>query len=102
MKDAGQLQDAIAFIEGGRQEALKVHVEAFKAAGAKNVWFKVERDAEGKPVPTELVIEMPRRKSDRQSLRLLLPNYYKTLAREADDIDLGEDNGEQYLILPIR
>ena len=100
LEDRNLLAEAREFIAGGRQAALKDHVENFYTAGAPQVWFEIGYDVARKPIPGALVLEMPKDKSKRDAIFAAVQAYL--LAAQLDDEDDPiTDDGQRYLFLPI-
>ncbi|MGH7178991.1 MAG: hypothetical protein ACREJC_16560, partial [Tepidisphaeraceae bacterium] len=101
LKELKRLEEARAFIAGGRQGALSKPTEAWYAAGATNVWFEVSRDINGRMDPECVIVEMPAGKDKRAKCYDILKAYFKDIEYEAEDDDF-KDDGEPYLFVPLR
>ncbi|MBC8107780.1 MAG: hypothetical protein H7Z14_14405 [Anaerolineae bacterium] len=101
MKDSNQLEEAKKYIEGGRQEILRPSVDAWYAAGCKNVWFTVSRDINGRGTPGGVIVELPKDKKSRAKCYAILKAYYDGAQIEYEDEDV-KDTGDQYLSVEIR
>jgi hypothetical protein len=96
-----QLEEASAYIEGGRQEILRPYVKDWYAAGCKNIWFVVGRNFEGKGVASMVVVELPKDKDSRTKCYEILKKYYDgaQIGYEPEDL---QDDGMKYMEVEIR
>lgn len=103
LKERDALREAKKFIAEGRQDALRDIVNAFYSAGATNVWFEVDWNAEGKPEPQELIVELPKNTDKRAAVLALVNDYYKAIGQPDSAPEPGEDpsDGEPFLMLPL-
>jgi hypothetical protein len=100
-KESGALAEAREFIKGGRQSVLHDVVEKWYAAGAKNVWFSVMRDFNGKPTPLGLIVELPDDKDARKKCIDALADFWQAVGvKEVDPADL-KDPETPFLILDV-
>ena len=105
LKDANRLREAKAFIAAGNQAALTGPVNAWYAAGTKNIWFEVDRDFNGKITPTGVVIELPRDmvkdKPSRDKCFEILKSYYEAMQIPHTPKSIT-DTGDPYVFVTIR
>ena len=101
LKEQGLLREAREFIAGGRQMAFGKPVEAWYAAGCKNVWFSVVADFDGKPTPASVIVELPKDKAKRQQCYDILKAYYDEHKYSYDPEDVT-DSGDPYIFVGVR
>jgi hypothetical protein len=94
------LIEARAYIADGHQSFLQPSTEAWYKAGAKNVWFEVSRDFNGKTEPGEVIIEMPDDKTQRAEILKIRQKFYQDQKWHTDPSDLVDDE-EQYIEVRI-
>lgn len=95
-KDNGALREARRYITDGHQAIMTKFVDDWYTSGAKNVWFEVSRDINGKTEPHGLVVELPTDKSRRAKCLAAIKAYYdeQKISYDAEDL---KDTGAQYL-----
>lgn len=101
LQEQNLLAEATEFIAGGRQAALKDHVDNFYAAGAPKVWFELGYTAERKPFAQSLVVEMPKDKAKRDAILVAAKAYLVAVELDDEDDPLTDD-GARYLFLSVR
>ena len=101
LKEQGLLREGREFIAGGRQMAFGKPVEAWYAAGCKNVWFSVVADFDGKPTPASVIVELPKDKAKRQQCYDILKAYYDEHNFSYDSEDVT-DSGDPYIFVGVR
>lgn len=89
-----QLEEAKQYIAGGRQSFVGPFVTKWYASGAKNVWFLVERDINGKTDPYSLVVEWPDDKTKRAAVLADLKAYYGQLGEGYSAADMTDEGGK--------
>lgn len=101
MKDSNQLEEAKKYIDAGHQDILRPSVDAWYAAGCKNVWFTVSRDINGHTAPGGVIVELPKDRKSRDKCYAILKAYYDgaQIEYEAEDV---KDAGDQYMSVEIR
>ena len=77
LKDRKLLMEAKKYIADGHQAFLSGATEAWYKAGAKNVWFEVSRDFNGKTSPEGLIIEMPDDANARKECIKIRDDFYE-------------------------
>ena len=122
-EDALALNDSVAnwkendlLIEGldyidksGRQSGMQGMIKGLYAAGAKNVWFHVSRDINGKKSPESLIAEWPRDVKKRQAMIAAIKaaqdeqakNWLKDHPDAPLDFEPITDEGGKYLEIPL-
>jgi hypothetical protein len=99
------LKEAREYIAGGRQMALTDAVNAWYAAGCKNVWFEVSRDINGRLSPRGVIVELPpdkvKDKDARAKCMEILRGYYDEHEFFYSDDELM-DTGQKYVVVRIR
>jgi hypothetical protein len=100
LKDRNLLIEAREYIGGGRQESLLQYVDAWYAAGCKNVWFEGSRDINARFYPGGLIVELPAEKDKRATCYDILRKYYT-------DMQMGggageKDEGDPYMFVGMR
>jgi hypothetical protein len=95
------LKEAKAYINDGHQMFLGGPVDSWYKAGAKNVWFEVGRDFNGKTEPEQIIIEMPEDKNQRTEILNIRQKLYQQQKWFTDPSDLTDD-GEAYISARIR
>lgn len=122
-KETESLIEAREYITSkGRMSGALPTVDALYAAGAKNVWFAVSKDINGKTEPFALVGEWPKGQEKRDALVKKMNEHAKATAaaaekakppeektaedKEADesesDEDVIEDDGGRFFEAPVR
>lgn len=101
LKDSGHLQEARAYIAGGRQAALTGTVEALYAAGCPNVWFEVSKDINGRMTPLQVIAELPplKEKDKRDKSYQAVKKWYTAMHAPTDEL---VDDGDPYLFVDLR
>ena len=97
LKEQKLVYEGLKYIEDGRQSSLKPHVQAFYDAGAKTVYFSVDRDFNGKEETAGIIVEMPKEKDRRAAIYQAIQKYY-------DELKIGDtvqDTGETYEFVEI-
>jgi hypothetical protein len=97
LKEAKLLKEAGQYIADGHQASLKPSVDAWYAAGAKKVYFHVDRDINGHEDPGGIVIELPTDKAARVKI-------FDAIKKYETDLNLGDgekDDGEPYIFIDI-
>lgn len=97
LKEQKLVYEGLKYIEDGRQTSLKPHIQAFYDAGAKKVYFSVQRDINGSEETESIVVEMPKEKEKRAAIFKAIQKYY-------DELKIGdtvEDTGETYEFVEI-
>lgn len=101
MKDHNQLEEAKKYIEAGHQEILRPSVDAWYAAGCKNVWFMVSRDINGRGAPGGVIVELPKDRKSREKCYAILKAYYDGAKIPYEEDELT-DTGDRYIEVQIR
>jgi len=99
-KDRNALVDAKSFIADGHQAVCSQFVDHWYAAGAKNVWFEVSRDFDGKRDPDCLIVELPQDKDQRAKCYDVLKDYNDQLKIPYMPSEV-RDTGEPYIIAEL-
>lgn len=110
-KENDLLVEGLDYIaQKGRQSGMTDTIKALYAAGARNVWFAVSRDINGKLEPYELVAEWPREAKKRAAMNKAIADRMKAKAKaqEAEHPDEGpitpdviDDEGGKYVAIPL-
>jgi hypothetical protein len=110
-KENDLLVEGLDYIaQKGRQSGMTDTIKALYAAGARNVWFAVSRDINGKLEPEELVAEWPRDEKKRAAMNKAIADRMKARAKadEAEHPDWGpikpiviKDEGGKYVAIPL-
>lgn len=103
MQEMNLLREAREYIKDGHQAACSQATEDWYAAGAKNVWFEIARDFDGKGVPTGMIVELPDKSNQaaRDKCYEILKTYY-TANQIMPDADEYKDKGKRYISVSIR
>ena len=102
MRDAGQLNEARKYIASGFQLALKPSVDAWYAAGCKDVSFEMSgADINGRRTLEGLVVQLPTDLARRAQCYTILKQYYDSVNVPVDPIEL-KDTGESYMEVELR
>jgi hypothetical protein len=94
LKDSNALEEARAYVARGRQASKGPIVEKCYAAGAKNVWFGVSRDINGKTEPFSIIIEWPRDAAQRAAVLKEIRAYFKQQDASFKDEDFVDEGGK--------
>jgi hypothetical protein len=110
-KENDTMVEALDYItQKGRQSGMTDTVKALYAAGAKNVWFSVSKDINGKMEPLELVAEWPRDSKKRADMNKAIADRMKAKAKMIEEQhpdwapvkpDVIKDEGGKYVAIPL-
>ena len=110
-KENDLLVEGLEYIaQKGRQSGMTDTINALYAAGARNVWFAVSRDINGKLEPYELIAEWPRDAKKRAAMNTAIADRMKAKAKmqEAQHPDWAPitpdvivDEGGKYVAIPL-
>lgn len=111
MKDNDLLVEAIDYInDKGQQSGMLDTIKALYAAGAKNVWFGMSRDINGKKTPWGLVAEWPRDAKKRADMNKAIAERMKAKAKMIKElhpdwgtvsVEVIKDDGGRYVEIPL-
>lgn len=99
MQQAQVLKEAHAYIASGHQAVFLEPTDGWYQAGAKNVWFEVSRDFNGKTTPQGVIVELPEAKSARAKCLQIRQDFY---AKEKMLGGATTDDGEPYMEVRLR
>jgi hypothetical protein len=100
-KNLGLLEEARGYIAKMGRTAESGAVEAWYAAGAKNVWYELGRDFNGHGVPYRVVIELPADKTQRGNIYDLTRKNWLDAFKVGYDPATFHDTGEPYLMVGL-
>ena len=86
--------------QDGHQPLMPQIADGCYAAGAKNVWYSVTRDINGKNTILDMVIELPKDKEKRAACFKVVNDFFKARAPEGEkkeDRYTDDDAEEEYL-----